>query len=130
MDMIEFIAGLAIGAGGMLAKDKFVGGDSSSKSKAIQEELNRLSDENEKLRNRYKDVERQVEDLQAQNEKLRRQFKDKDDDTDDLKDDLLAAQNEVKKLRAQNDDLARKIQEYKAVCDNYEAEIARIKGQA
>ena len=130
MDMIEFIAGLAIGAGGMLAKDKFVGGDSSSKSKAIQEELNRLSDENEKLRNRYKDAERQVEDLQAQNEKLRRQFKDKDEDADDLQDDQKKKKNEVKKLRLQNDDLARKIQEYKAVCNNYEAEIARLKGQA
>lgn len=128
MDMIEFIAGLAIGAAGILAKDKFVGGESSSKAKSIQDEMNRLSDENEKLRTRCKEAERQVEDLTGVNEKLRRQFKDKDDDADDLQDDLVAAQNEVKKLRSQNDELARKIQEYKAVCDNYEAEIARLKG--
>ncbi len=125
--MIEFIAGLAIGAGGMFAKEKLVDGDSSPKVKSLQEQLEQLSNENEKLRNRSKDAERQIEDLLSENDKLRRKFKDKDDDTDDLQDDLDSARAEVKKLRSQNDEMARKIQEYKAVCDNYEAEIARLK---
>ena len=43
-----------------------------------------------------------------------------EDELDDLK-------REVKKLRAQNDDLSKKVQEYKAACKNYEIEIEKLK---
>lgn len=125
------IIGAALGVGGMIAKDKLAGQNQASgtSSNKLNSEAEALSDENEKLRKRNREAERRIDDLMAENEKLRRQFKDKDDDQDDLEDDLAKAKAEVKKLRAQNDELLRKIQEYKLVCDSYENEINNLKNK-
>ena len=125
--MVEFIAGVAVGVGGMIAKDKYLGNENSAKQQALQREFDSLYNENEKYRKRNKDLERQVEDLLAENEKLRKQFKTKDDMGDDLEDELNSAKSEVKKLRLQNDDLYRKIQDYKEALDVKEAEISMLK---
>lgn len=122
------LVGAAIGVGAMVAKDKLVGQNQSKGSKS-NAEADALSDENEKLRKRNKEAERRIEDLMAENEKFRRQYKDKDDDQDDLEDELAKAKSEAKKLRAQNDELLRKIQEYKLACDSYENEIANLKSK-
>jgi chromosome segregation ATPase len=127
--MMDFILGAVVGIGGMIAKDKFAGNDSQSSMNKLQNELNSLSDENEKLRKRSKDAERQVEDLLAENKKLRERSKSNDDDRDDLSDELDAAKSKVKKLTLQNDELLRKIAEYKTVCDSYEAEINKLKNR-
>ena len=125
--MVEFIAGVAVGVGGMIAKDKFLGNDGSEKQKAQQREIDSLCSENEKFRKRNKELERQNEDLLAENKKLRKQFKEKDDMGDDLEDELEGAKSEVKKLRLQNDDLYRKLHEYKEALDAKEAEISMLK---
>ena len=72
-------------------------------------------------------MERQVEDLLAENTKLRKQAKAKDDIGDDLEDELEEAKSEVKKLRLQNDDLYRKLHDYKEALDAKEAEISMLK---
>ena len=121
--MIELLAGVAFGmAGGAYLKDK-MSGSSAGKSSNINADLNALSDENEKLRKRYKDAERQVEDLLAEVEKLRRNSKSSDDDKEDLEDDLADAKAKIKKLSLQNEELMRKIAEYKEVCASYEAKL-------
>ena len=76
--MVEFIAGVAVGVGGMIAKDKYLGNENSAKQQAQQREIDNLCNENEKFRKRNKDLERQVEDLLAENNKLRKQYKAKD----------------------------------------------------
>lgn len=123
--MVELLAGLIAGvAGGAYLKEHV-----SNKSKAqaeSQTELDSLSDENEKLRKRYKDAERQIEDLLSENEKLRRASKTSGDDKDDLEDDLADAKSKIKKLTAQNEDLMRKITEYKEICASYEAKLSNI----
>ncbi len=98
-------------AGGAYLKDKMAG-SSAGKSSNINADLNALSDENEKLRKRNKDAERQVEDLLAEVEKLRRNSKSSDDD-----------KAKIKKLSLQNEELMRKIAEYKEVCASYEAKL-------
>lgn len=123
------IIGVALGVGGMMAKEKFFDGKENVTSQNAKNELDALSDENEKLRKRNREAEKRIDDLMAENEKLRRQFKDKDDDQDDLEDDLAKAKAEVKKLRVQNDELLRKIQEYKLACDSYENEINNLKNK-
>ena len=125
--MVEFIAGVAVGVGGMIAKDKYLGNENSAKQQAQQREIDNLCNENEKYRKRNKELERQVEDLLAENTKLRKQAKAKDDIGDDLEDGLEEAKSEVKKLRLQNDDLYRKLHDYKEALDAKEAEISMLK---
>ena len=125
--MVEFIAGVAVGVGGMIAKDKYLGNENSAKQQAQQREIDNLCNENEKYRKRNKELERQVEDLLAENTKLRKQAKAKDDIGDDLEDELEEAKSEVKKLRLQNDDLYRKLHDYKEALDEKEAEISMLK---
>lgn len=125
--MVEFIAGVAVGVGGMIAKDKYLGNESSAKQQTQQREIDNLCNENEKYRKRNKELERQVEDLLAENEKLRKQAKAKDDMGDDLEDELSNTKSEVKKLRLQNDDLYRKLQDYKEALDAKEVEISMLK---
>ena len=61
--MIEFFIGAAVGAaGGYVAKDSLLGGKNGGKQADLKRELDVLSDENEKLRKRYKDAERRIED--------------------------------------------------------------------
>lgn len=125
--MIELIAGIAIGAGGMVAKDKYLGSSSGEKTKKVQEEADRLSDENERLRKKVKDSDDEIARLNSDIESLKRKYKDMDDDTDDLQDDLASAKKEIQKLKSQNEELSHTIQEYKNVCANYEQEIAKLK---
>lgn len=125
--MVEFIAGVAVGVGGMIAKDKYLGNENSAKQQAQQREIDNICNENEKYRKRNKELERQVEDLLAENTKLRKQAKAKDDIGDDLEDELEEAKSEVKKLRLQNDDLYRKLHDYKEALDVKEAEISMLK---
>ena len=124
--MIEFVLGAVVGvAGGAYAKDKLFG--DSQEKQDLKREMNSLYAENEKFHKKNKEMERQIEDLLAEKQKLRRQYKAKDDDQDDLEDSLADAQKEIKKLRLQNDELSHKMREYKAACEHYELEIARLK---
>lgn len=123
IDMVELLAGLIVGAAGGAYFKEHAGSSSNAQTNSITE-LDSLSDENEMLRRRYKEAERQIEDLLSENEKLRRTSKVSDDDKDDLEDDLADAKAKIKKLTAQNEDLMRKITEYKEICASYEAKLA------
>lgn len=127
--MIEFIVGAVVGVGGMIAKDKYFGNASEQQLNVKQKELDNLYAENEKFRKRNKEMERQIEDLLSENQKLRRNFKNSDDSMDNLRDNLSRAQREVNKLRLQNDELCRNIQEYKEACDHYKMEIENLKSK-
>lgn len=129
MIMIEFILGTAVGVGGMIVKDKYLGNTSEQQLNSKQKELDSLYAENEKFRKRNKEMERQIEDLLSENQKLKRSFKDNDDLMDDLKDSLSRSQKEVNKLRLQNDELCRNIQEYKEACEHYKMEIDNLKSK-
>lgn len=126
--MIELIVGAAIGAvGGAVAKDKL--GGTNNQLLKLQNDLNSISEENEKLRKRYKEAERQVEDLLAEKSKLQRASASNSDDKDDMEDELDEAKRRIKKLTALNDELLRKVQEYKEACSSYENEIATLKNR-
>ena len=127
--MIEFILGTAVGVGGMIVKDKYLGNTSEQQLNSKQKELDSLYAENDKFRKRNKEMERQIEDLLSENQKLKRSFKDNDDLMDDLKDSLSRSQKEVNKLRLQNDELCRNIQEYKEACEHYKMEIDNLKSK-
>lgn len=124
--MIEFIAGAIIGAGGMVAKELLTGNGQQTNA-AQKRETEQLFAENEKLRNRNRQAERRIEDLMAEIQKLTRKTKDQVDSKDDLEDDLTDAKLKLRKLQQQNDELMRKVQEYKSACDSYEQEIAQLK---
>ena len=124
--MIELLGGIVVGGvAGVALKDKIFGESASAVNK--QKEINTLYAENEKFSRRNKELERQVEDLLAELNKLRRQAKDNDDDQNYLEDELAHAKRELKNIRAQNDELARKIKEYKTTCETQEAEISLLK---
>ena len=122
--MIEFVLGLAVGAGGMLAKEQFVDKDASQKQ---QRQAEQLSDENERLRMRLNEANRHNEELLAENERLRRSSSDHSDKLDDTLEDLAKAKKELSKVQLQNEELARKLQEYRTVCESYKLELAKYK---
>ena len=123
--MVTFIIGAAVGAGVMYAKDYFMGDKQSENAKKA--ETDTLYAENEKLRQRCKDAERRIEDLVAANQKLMHEAKQQNNDSDDLEDELAQTKSKVRKLQQQNDDLLRKVQEYKQACESYEMEIKKLK---
>lgn len=125
MEVLEFILGVAVGSGAMIAKNAFSAKDNTDQSLQI----NQMYDENEKLRNRNKEAERRIEDLMRELQRANARFKDKDNTADDLEDDLSDAKAKIKKLTQQNDGLLRKIQDYKLACESYETEIAQLKSR-
>jgi cell division septum initiation protein DivIVA len=65
----------------------------------------------------------------AEKQKMSSKLREKDDDSDDLSDELEDVKRKNKKLQQQNDDLMRKVQEYKAACESYEMEITQLKNK-
>ena len=63
----------------------------------------------------------------AEIQKLTRKANDRAASTDDLEDELADAKRKITKLQQQNDDLMRKVQEYKSACDSYEQELSQLK---
>ncbi len=124
--MIELVGGIVLGGvAGVVLKDKLMGSNASKDNK--QRELDSLYAENEKYSKRNKDLERQVEDLLSELNKIRKKAKDADDDQDDLQDELDKVNRELKNARLQNEELVRKIKDYKFACDAQEAEISMLK---
>ena len=123
--MIELIGGIVIGGvAGVALKDKIVGNSSQNDTK--QRELETLYAENEKFRQRNKEAERQVEDLMVELDRIRKKAKE-NEEQDDLEDELDKAKLELKSLRQQNDELARKVKEYKDACEAQAAQISLLK---
>lgn len=126
MDMVELIGGIIVGGvAGVALKDKLMGTNPQNDTK--QKEIDSLYAENEKYSKRNKDLERQVEDLLSELNKVRKKAKDSDDDQEDLQDELDKTKRELKNIRLQNDELARKLKEYKSACEAQEAEISMLK---
>ncbi len=127
MSMMDFLIGAAIGAGCMLAKEQLIDKKEVESLDQKKRELDSLSDENEKLRKRYKEAERQIEDLLSENNRLKRTNKSSDNEKDDLEDELEDAKVKIKKLVSQNEDLLRELKQYKDACANYEEQIKNLK---
>lgn len=126
MSMIETVGAFAVGAiAAVVVKDKLFGNDAELQAK--QSEINSLSRENERFSNRNKELERQTEDLLAELDKVRKQAKSNESEQFDLEDDLDKAKRELKNLKAQNEELARALKDYKLACEAQEAEIVRLK---
>lgn len=117
--MVEFLLGVAVGAGGAVMLNK--NGDKNNNAK--QSEIDSLYRENEKFRNRNKELERKMEDLVAAYEKQAWQIKDIDRSNEDYEDEVDDLKAEVKKLRRENIDLAAQLKEYKAACESYERQL-------
>ena len=56
-----------------------------------------------------------------------KQGKDADDYRDDLEDEIDSTRKELKSIRLQNEELIRKVKEYKYTCEAQEAEISFLK---
>ena len=125
--MIEYVIGATIGAVGGAAVGSMLSGAKKSELERLQRENNRASEESEKLRLRVKEAERQVEDLLAANKRLRNQAKDMEDEGNDVEDELYSAKAKVKSLSKQNEDLKRKLEEYKQLCASQELKIKELK---
>lgn len=123
--MIELLGGIVIGSVvAFTLKEKIFGTQDQNTNK--QQELNNLYEENEKFSRRNKELERQVEDLLSELNKVRKKAQIADDDHDDLQDELDRAKKDLKSVRLQND-VVRKVREYKAICESQEAEISLLK---
>lgn len=124
-DMMGIIAALIVGGvAGVIAKDKLVGNPELQNK---VREVEKLINENVALREDKKKLSRQVEDLLGELKKVRQASQDNEDDKDDMEDDLMKARMELKKVKKQNEELARSLQEYKSACEAQEAEIKSLK---
>ena len=60
---------------------------------------------------------------------MRKRAQAHDEDNDDLEYELDKAKRTAKNLQQQNDELVRKIKEYKAECESLKAEIENLKNK-
>ena len=95
--MWEFLGGLVVGAGAIFVKDAVAGNQGANNARK-QQELKDLYDENEKFRQRCKELQRKIEDLQIENRNLKNSNKSGSNNIEDLRDDLEDAQAKVRKL--------------------------------
>ena len=117
--MIELIIGAAIGVGGMIVKDHFLGNKKSEEYAKAQREINTLSDEVERLKKRNRECETRIEEL----------ISERDLSYDDIEDERDVLKSKVKALQLSNDELSRKLQEYKNACESLQNEINTLKGR-
>lgn len=128
-DFVCFVAGVAVGVTGMIVKERFLGSESAQDMVTKQRELDKALSENEKFRNRNKEMERQIEDLLSENRKLNRKFKESDETNDDFEDELDKLKGEIKKLRMQNEELNQKTLDYKDAYEVQTIELENIKNR-
>ena len=120
--MIEFIAGAAVGATVVVAKDIL-----SDKSKGNDIRISQISEEEEqieKLLKRNRELERQVEDLLASNKKMYNELSHSKDDMDNLQDKIEDLQSELRKQKSinkqalqENKELKESIHSYKSIIE-------------
>lgn len=122
--MVEFIVGGALGAGIMAAKDKLMGENQNS---SVKLQIEELSNTNEKLLRRNKELEARIDELLAKNQKLMRQNTANGDGIDDLEDELDDAKKLIKKINAEKEALASKVLELRKSLASAEAEIESLK---
>jgi len=122
--MWQFLIGLFTGAGGVLAKDYFVG---KTEQQNNQSQLNSVLNENDKLRTRNKEAERLIEDLQSELSRVKKQIRSDEDTKDDLTDDLAAEKRKNERLSTQVSELSSQIEEYKSAVQSLELEIKHLK---
>ena len=108
----------------MVAKEKLMGENQNS---SVKLQMDELSNTNEKLLRRNKELEARVDELLAKNQKLMKQNTANDDGIDDLEDELEDAKKLNKKLNAEKESLASEIHELKKSLASAEAEIASLK---
>lgn len=115
---IELIICASVIGGGVIgAVITYFVKNNRNKSKIIdlQKKYDEILDENEKFRRKYDEAERHNEDFEAELEKLQRQKKSSVSDKEELQDELDDALKKIKKLTIENNELNRKIEEYKAI---------------
>lgn len=119
--MIEFIAGAAVGATVVVAKDIL-----SDKSKGNDIRISQISEEEEqfeKLLKRNRELERQVEDLLASNKKMYNELSHSKDDMDNLQDKIEDLQSELRKQKTINEQALQENKELKESIHSYKSII-------
>lgn len=119
--MIEFIAGAAMGATVVVAKDIL-----SDKSKGNDIRISQISEEEEqieKLLKRNRELERQVEDLLASNKKMYNERSHSKDDMDNLQDKIEDLQSELRKQKSINEQALQENKELKESIHSYKSII-------
>ena len=119
MDISGILVGAVLGVGGMIVKNKFIDGQTINNN---QEEIKKLYDENERLRNRNKEAERRIEDLMAENQKFRKDNKSKAESAEDFEDELDSLRSKLRRSQSTIDDLTRQNNELQKAIESYEME--------
>lgn len=122
--MMEFIAGAAVGATVMVAKD-FLSGKSKGREVNISQ-INEEEEKIEKLQKRNRELERQIEDLLASNKKMYNQQSHSKDNLDNLQDKIEDLQSELKRQRAINEQIIQENQELRDSIKSYENQLSEL----
>ncbi len=93
----------------------------------LQRKLDEACADAEKFRKRTKEMQDEIDTLLAENRKLLNRAKDAEKESEDNEDDRDDARRLVKKLREENEQLTRKLKEYREACESYEIEIKELK---
>lgn len=95
--------------------------------KAKQQEIDTACNDAEKFRTRTKEMQEEIDRLLSEVRKLYSSNKDLDGSHDDMEDELDDAKRELKKLRAQVEQLTVDLNESRAACRAYERELNQRK---
>lgn len=85
--------------------------------------------ENEKLKNRIKEMEDQIDCLSVSNQKHRNSEKDSDEEIEDLEEELKSLKQKIKSIQMLNTKYETEIQDYKNTIDSLKLELNSVKGE-
>ena len=126
--MLEFILG--VGAGVLLAtlgipllKKNGTESKENGGNMSISRLTDELSDENEKLKRRTKEMQQEIDELTNKNLKLSRQLKEKTDAQDDANDDIDSYKKKVLRLESRISQLEVECKEWETVCNELKSQL-------
>ena len=92
--------------------------ESNSASKGFStSEVNQISDENEKLLRRTKDMQQEIDELTNKNSKLMHELKEKTEGSEDIVDELDTAKKKIVRLESRILQLETECKEWKSACN-------------
>ena len=126
---MAFFVPLAVGAAaGALGTSILKGNSGSTAQSGV--DVQALTTENTRLKERVKEMQEQIDALSAANKKHRDEAKDSDDELEKLEDELQAAKKELKTLKEQNSSYEATLDDYKMSVASLQAQLAQKGGNA
>lgn len=88
-----------------------------------EKEIDAMSEENEKLLKRTKEMQQEIDELVNKNSKLLRELNEIKDDSEEGNDELVSAKKKIQRLESRISDLEKDNKEWEKVCDELKSKL-------